>query len=82
MKKVLFFVNGPSPTSAQMKQAFKIEGNVQFRDVTRFDPTLPLEKCDGVAGDVPTLYSEAYPQVLPAPKVKVVEEKPAEVQGE
>lgn len=70
MKKILFFINGSSPSSSQMKQAFKIEGDVEFRDVTLFDPENGLEKCDGVMGEVPTLYLEKFPQVSASSKNK------------
>lgn len=60
--KILFFTDGPAPTAKQLAEANKLNGHICFRNA-RYVPADPhaLEACDGVAGDVPAVYSAKYP---------------------
>lgn len=68
-KKVLYFVDGFAPSRAELQAASQINAPVEFRNVQIIDASTPLEKCDGVAGKVPSAYAEAFP-VLDAPAKK------------
>lgn len=65
MRKViiLYFIEGMTPTKADMVNANKINGSVRFRNASLIDPTGSIEDCDGVAGFIPETY-----QHLPDPK--------------
>lgn len=58
--RILFFVDGPAPSPAQLDEAAEINGIVQYRNVRAIDLANPLEKADGVAGEVPEAYKH-YP---------------------
>ncbi|QBZ71725.1 hypothetical protein [Pseudomonas phage KP1] len=60
--RILYFVNGPAPSPEDYQAASDLNANVVFRNALAV-PGEPhcLEMCDGVAGEVPPLYSEAYP---------------------
>lgn len=73
MKKILFFVHGFVPSGFDMKEASKIDGQVQFRNVELFDEKEPLEKCDGVAGAVPIPYLEKFKAKSPKAEKKEAE---------
>ena len=62
-KKIIYFVNGSSPTEEQFKEA-ELLGTSIFRNA-KFIADEPLENCDGVAGEVPGRYLEAFPKVTP-----------------
>ena len=76
--KILFFTNGPAPTAEQLAEANKLNGNICFRNA-KYVPAEPhaLEDCDGVAGDVPAVYSAEYPDAVSA--IEAREEKIAEL---
>ncbi|CAA2409741.1 Phage DNA polymerase III subunits gamma and tau [Xanthomonas phage Suba] len=57
---ILYFVDGPAPSAAQLDEAAEINGIVQYRNVRAVDLSNPLEKADGVAGEVPDAYKH-YP---------------------
>jgi len=60
--KILFFVDGPSPTPEDFKAAQALNGQVMFRNARAVPSEVhSLEVCDGVAGDfVPELYAERF----------------------
>ena len=60
--KILFFVEGCSPSVEDFEAAAKITAQVVFRNATVVPPEGALEECDGVAGKVPPTYAEAYPE--------------------
>ena len=76
--KILFFTNGPAPTAEQLAEANKLNGHICFRNA-KYVPAEPhaLEECDGVAGDVPAIYSAEYPDAVSA--IEAREEKIAEL---
>ena len=76
--KILFFTNGPAPTAEQLAEANKLNGHICFRNA-KYVPAEPhaLEDCDGVAGDVPAIYSAEYPDAVSA--IEAREEKIAEL---
>lgn len=76
--KILFFTNGPAPTAEQLAEANKLNGHICFRNA-KYVPAEPhaLEDCDGVAGDVPAIYSAKYPDAVSA--IEAREEKIAEL---
>lgn len=76
--KILFFTNGPAPTAEQLADANKLKGHICFRNA-KYVPAEPhaLEDCDGVAGDVPAIYSAEYPDAVSA--IEAREEKIAEL---
>ena len=76
--KILFFTNGPAPTAEQLAEANKLNGHICFRNA-KYVPDEPhaLEDCDGVAGDVPAIYSAKYPDAVSA--IGAREEKIAEL---
>lgn len=65
--KILFFTNGPAPTIEQIAEAEAFNGNVAFRNA-RVVPSEnhALEECDGVAGEVPAIYSAKFPTAAAA----------------
>lgn len=60
--KILYFIEGAAPTAEDFEAAQAIGGNVVFRNALAV-PNEPhsLEICDGVAGVVPPIYAEAFP---------------------
>lgn len=60
--KILYFVDGHSPTSEDFQAAAELKATVVFRNA-RAVPNEPhsLEICDGVTGKVPGIYAEKYP---------------------
>ena len=76
--KILFFTNGPAPTAEQLAEASKLSGHICFRNA-KYVPDEPhaLEDCDGVAGDVPAIYSAEYPDAVSA--IEARDEKIAEL---
>lgn len=61
--RILFFVDGPTPSLRDLAVAAAIGANVVFRNAQAVPGDAhSLEICDGVAGEViPPLYAEAYP---------------------
>lgn len=74
--KILFFVDGNAPTPEDFAAAAELNAQVMFRNA-RAVPSEPhsLEICDGVAGKVPKLYADAYPEAAEAIKKKAAELK-------
>ena len=74
--KVLYFVDGNAPTPEDFAAAAELNAQVMFRNA-RAVPSEPhsLEICDGVAGKVPKLYADAYPEAGEAIKKKAAELK-------
>lgn len=74
--KILFFVDGNAPTPEDFAAASELNAQVMFRNA-RAVPSEPhsLEICDGVAGKVPKLYADAYPEAGEAIKKKAAELK-------
>lgn len=59
--KILFFVRGAAPSAAQYEEAHAMNANICFRNALAIASDAPLEECDGVAGDVPPMYSAKFP---------------------
>lgn len=60
--KILFFVNGHAPSSEDFQEAAEMKATVVFRNALAVPSEAHcLEMCDGVAGRVPKLYADAYP---------------------
>jgi hypothetical protein len=60
--KILYFVDGVSPTPEDFEAASKLTAQVVFRNARAVPPEGALEECDGVAGKVPPTYAEACPE--------------------
>ena len=73
--KILYFVDGVSPTPEDFEAASKMQAQVVFRNARAVPPEGALEECDGVAGKVPKLYADAYPEAGEAIKKKAAELK-------
>ena len=56
--KILFFVQGVSPTPEDFEEASKLKAQVVFRNARAVPSEGALEECDGVAGCVPGPYAE------------------------
>lgn len=56
MPKIIFFVNGTSPTPEDFKEASMITGHVVFRNARMIGSDDKTEECEGVAGCVPGPY--------------------------
>lgn len=61
LAKILFFVLGASPTAENFAEAQELRANVAFRNAHHVPSDGCLEECDGVAGEVPERYAEAFP---------------------
>lgn len=59
--KVLYFIRGSMPTEEQVEEAESFGIPVSYRNVEFYEEGMTLEECEGVAGDVPEAYAEAYP---------------------
>lgn len=56
--KILYFVDGVSPTPEEFEAASKMQAQVVFRNARAVPPEGALEECDGVAGCIPDPYGE------------------------
>lgn len=56
--KILYFVDGVSPTPEDFEAASKMQAQVVFRNARAVPPEGALEECDGVAGCIPVPYGE------------------------
>ena len=56
--KILYFVDGVSPTPEDFEAASKMQAQVVFRNARAVPPEGALEECDGVAGCIPGPYAE------------------------
>lgn len=75
--KILFFIDGNTPTPEEYAAAVELNAQqIMFRNA-RAVPSEPhsLEICDGVAGKVPALYAEAFPDAQAAIAKKAAELK-------
>lgn len=76
LAKILYFVSGPAPSAAQLAEALEMNANVMFRNATAVPAEQhSIELCDGVAGDAPPLYADAYPTAEDAIAAKTAELK-------
>ncbi|UUV44522.1 hypothetical protein RCMOTHERGOOSE_12 [Rhodobacter phage RcMotherGoose] len=64
--KILYFVRGAAPSPAQLAEAHSLNANVCFRNALAISNEAALEACDGVAGDVPPVYSAKFPAAVAA----------------
>lgn len=64
--KILYFVRGAAPSPAQLAEAGALNANVCFRNALAISNEAALEACDGVAGDVPPVYSAKFPNAKAA----------------
>ena len=56
--KILYFVDGVSPTPEDFEAASKLTAQVVFRNARAVPSEGALEECDGVAGCIPGPYAE------------------------
>ena len=66
---ILFFIKGPFPTDKQREAVagYKEKAKVVFRNALAVPPdSHSLEMCDGVAGDVPSIYLKTFPNAAEA----------------
>ena len=56
--RILYFVDGVSPTPEDFEAASKMQAQVVFRNARAVPPEGVLEECDGVAGCIPGPYAE------------------------
>lgn len=70
--KILFFIDGPAPSNEDFAKAGEMAATVVFRNA-RAVPSEPhsLEMCDGVAGKVPAIYADKYPDAEKAIKSNI-----------
>lgn len=69
--KILYFIDGHAPTPEDMKAAAKLSATVVFRNAQRVPSEAhAIEHADGVAGNVPKIYADAYPPAEDAIKAK------------
>lgn len=59
--KVLFFVDGMSPSPEDIAAAGALNAQVCFRNARHVPADGALEECDGVAGCVPPRYADKFP---------------------
>ncbi len=56
--RILFFIKGVMPSAEAMEVAEKYGPNVAFRNANFVPSSGAIEKCDGVAGEVPETYKK------------------------
>lgn len=61
--KVLFFINGTTPTAEQLAMANDYGPGVAFRNANMIVDDAPIEDADAVTGEVPARYADALPDV-------------------
>ena len=66
LARILYFVAGVAPSAEDFEAAEKLGANVSFRNANAVPAEGALEICDGVAGEVPERYAEAYPEAKEA----------------
>ena len=69
--RVLFFIEGMTPTDEQREEADAMGTNVAFRNVTRSNPDEALEDFDKLAGEPPAWYLAAAAAKAGLPGVPV-----------
>jgi hypothetical protein len=77
-RKILYFIDGPVPTQAQIDEAWDL-GTSMFRNKQHFGDGDSIEHCDGVAGDPPAAYVEKYKEIVKAVQKRALPAPPAEV---
>ena len=80
--KILYFIDGPTPSEKDISVAEKLDGNVVFRNGLFVNDELgegQVEKCDFVCGQVPDIYAKKYKTIKPGKGKKTVEPAPTEV---
>lgn len=60
---VLFFINGPTPTPADLQAADRYGPGVKFRNANLINDEASLEDADAVAGNPPARYRDALPDI-------------------
>lgn len=82
--KILFFIDGGSPTIEEVAEADAMGAQVCFRNAQHIPAEGALEACDGVTGCVPARYAEAYPtaEVAIAARKKALADLAAKVADE
>jgi len=74
--KILYFVDGSAPTPEDFQAAAELNATVVFRNARAVPSEAhSLEICDGVAGKVPPIYAEKYPDADEAISKKAAELK-------
>lgn len=74
--KILYFVDGPAPTSEDFQAAAEMKATVVFRNASAVpSEEHSLEICDGVAGHVPPIYAAKFPDAEKAIAQKAKELK-------
>ena len=74
--KILFFITGAVPSAEEFETAQALNADVKFRNALAVsNEPQSLEVCDGVAGDVPQIYAEAFPDADKAIKLNEAERK-------
>ena len=58
--RILYFINGCTPTEIDVENASQLAGNVVFRNALFVSDEDSLETCDGVAGNVPAIYEGRF----------------------
>lgn len=79
---ILYFIDGPAPKPKDIEAASKLSNSahVVYRNSRVVPDDGTTERCDGVAGSVPKVYSDRYPSAAEAikahqQKVKALAEK-------
>lgn len=74
--KILFFIEGPAPSPEDFAAATSLAAQVVFRNALAVpNEAHALEICDGVAGAVPKIYAERFPDAEAAIETKKEELK-------
>lgn len=74
--RILYFIDGNAPTPEDYETASELKANVVFRNARAVPSEAhSLEICDGVAGKVPKIYADAYPNAEAAIETKAAELK-------
>lgn len=69
--KILFFIEGSTPTKEDLEAADACGPGVAFRNASLIDPAGAIEDCDGVAGPaIPENYAEALPDASDSEAIK------------
>lgn len=92
LARILYFIDGCTPTEEDVEAASQIAGNVVFRNALFVSNNDSLETCDGVAGNVPAIYEERFSSAqaaiqenvkkLKKTAPKIADEKPVKVLSE
>ena len=61
--RVLFFIEGPTPSPEELDEANRYGPGVAFRNALMIQDDAPLEAADAVAGVAPQQYKDAFPGI-------------------